>query len=216
MKIKLANSEIYDLNFSCDFFRKLEDEYKEVEISMYEDIFLDLNSKKTVISLLEKYDLNYLVQGLLYFGAESELENLSTYLQKQKIEAFFERHLDKVSWRFLSENPSLSETFFERHIDKVCWPILSGNHSLSEAFFEKYIDEVNWAYISWNTSLSEAFFEKYIDKVNWWYLFKNSSLSEAFFEKYIDKIKWISLSKNPSLSETFFEKHIDTSGGAGQ
>jgi len=85
MKVKLLNTDkIYDLCFSCDFFRKLEDEYKEVEISMYEDIFLDLNSKKPVISLLEKYNLVYLVQGLLYFGVERELEKLSTYLQRKK------------------------------------------------------------------------------------------------------------------------------------
>src|SRR3989338_7250051 len=171
MKVKLLNTDkIYDLCFSCDFFRKLEDEYKEVEISMYEDIFLDLNSKNLVISLLEKYDLNYLVQGLLYFGAESELENLSTYLQKQKIEAFFERHLDKVSWRWLSENPSLSEAFFERHIDKVNWSFLSENSSLSETFFERHIDKVCWPILSGNHSLSEAFFEKYIDEVNWAYI----------------------------------------------
>src|SRR3989344_881456 len=189
MKIKLANSEIYDLNFSCDFFRKLEDEYKEVEISMYEDIFLDLNSKKPVISLLEKYDLNYLVQGLLYFGAESELENLSTYLQKQKIEAFYEKHIDKVDWVYLTVNPSLSEAFFEKHVEDVNWEYLSRN-PLSETFFEKHIDKVNWEYLSKNPSLSETFFEKYIDKVNWEYISWNTSLSETFFEKYIDKVNW--------------------------
>src|SRR3990167_7735691 len=197
MKVKLLNTgEIYDLCFSCDFFRKLEDEYKEVEISMYEDIFLDLNSKKPVISLLEKYDLNYLVQGLLYFGAESELENLSTYLQKQKIEAFYEKYIDKVDWNRLSKNPSISEVFFEKHMNKVDWVYLTVNPSLSEAFYEKHIDKVNWEYLTKNPSLSETFFEKYIDKVNWEYISWNTSLSEAFYEKHIDKVDWNVLSSN--------------------
>src|SRR3989344_4436400 len=176
MKIKLANSEIYDLNFSCDFFRKLESEYKEIEISMYEDIFLDLNSKNLVISLLEKYDLNYLVQGLLYFGAESELENLSAYLQKQKIEAFFERYLDKVSWWSLSANPSLSEAFFEKQKDKFFWRCFSENSSLSEAFFERHLDKVDWLYLSKNPSLSEAFFERHVEDVDWDCLSENKFL----------------------------------------
>jgi len=210
MKVKLKNTySLHDLNFDCIFFENLKENYEEMEICMYEDVFLDLNTHTTITSLLEKYSLHYFVCGLSYFGVEKELEKLSTYLQRKKTEDFFEKHIDKVDWRHLSENSSLSEAFFEKHINKVDWRPLSKNSSLSEAFFEKHIDKVNWWYISWNPSLSEAFFEKHIDKVDWNCLSENPSLSEAFCEKHIDTVYWRSLSGNPSLSEAFFEKHID-------
>ena len=43
-------------------------------------------------------------------------------------ETFFERHLDKVNWLWLSRNPVCSEAFFERHLDKVNWTWLFGNN----------------------------------------------------------------------------------------
>src|SRR4030042_1755182 len=66
------------------------------------------------------------------------------------IESFFERHMDKVNWASLSQNPAVSEAFFERHIDRVDWIWLSENSILSESFFEKHIDKVNWVCLSRN------------------------------------------------------------------
>jgi len=97
MKVKLFNTdEIYDLCFSCDFFRKLEDEYKEVELSVYvSETFFERH--------LDKVD----------WPALSKNPSLS--------EAFFEKHIDtsggagqqsrKVNWPVFSKNPSLSEAF---------------------------------------------------------------------------------------------------------
>src|SRR3989344_5992147 len=178
MKVKLKNTySLHDLNFDCIFFENLKENYEEMEICMYEDVFLDLNTHTTITSLLEKYSLHYFVCGLSYFGVEKELEKLSTYLQRKKTEAFFEKHIDKVNWWYISWNPSLSEAFFEKHIDKVDWENLSENPSLSEAFYEKHIDTVYWPCLSENPSLSETFFEKHIDKVKWISLSKNSFLS---------------------------------------
>jgi len=144
MKVKLLNkNEIYDLNFKADFFEKIEEHFEDVEISMYEDLFLDLNYAVPIIFLLEKYDLEKLI------GVESVLEKLSTHLQKKKIEAFFERHIEDVKWQNLSGNSSLSEDFFEKHLNtsdkakrKVDWNRLSYNPSMSEAFFERHLDKV--------------------------------------------------------------------------
>jgi len=63
-------------------FSKIEDEYKELELELYEDVFVLLNSasKLSAKFLIENYDVTYLFQGLSYFGAEKELEILSTYL----------------------------------------------------------------------------------------------------------------------------------------
>ena len=184
MKIRLTKKgEIHVLTFTCDLFRKIEENYEEVEISMYEDLFLDLNCKNPVISLLEKYDTQELIKGLLYFGAENELEKLSMYLQKKNIEDFFTRKIMHANWCWLSENPSLSEAFFEKHIEKVSWEGLSRNPSISEDFFEKHIEKVDWFALSQNLSMSEAFFEKHIKNVKWGWLTVNSSMTENFFEK---------------------------------
>ena len=63
-------------------FSKIEDEYKELELELYEDVFVLLNSasKLSAKFLIENYDVTYLFQGLSYFGSEKELEILSTYL----------------------------------------------------------------------------------------------------------------------------------------
>src|SRR3990167_5753397 len=213
MKIRLTKKgEIHVLTFTCDLFRKIEENYEEVEISMYEELFLDLNCKNPVISLLEKYDTQELIKGLLYFGAENELEKLSMYLQKKNIEDFFTRKIMHANWCWLSENPSLSEAFFEKHIEKVSWFGLSQNLSISEAFFEKHIKNVKWGWLTVNSSMTENFFEKHVENVFWDWVFSNPSISETFFEKHIEKCtqweQWIFLSGNPAFSEAFFEKHL--------
>src|SRR3990167_5402946 len=214
MKIRLTKKgEIHVLTFTCDLFRKIEENYEEVEISMYEELFLDLNCKNPVISLLEKYDTQELIKGLLYFGAENELEKLSMYLQKKNIEDFFTRKIMHANWCWLSENPSLSEDCFEKHIEKVDWFALSQNLSMSEAFFEKHIKNVKWGWLTVNSSMTENFFEKHIEKCTQWeqwiFLSGNPAFSEAFFEKHLSDIYWPLLCQKASLSEAFFEKHLD-------
>ena len=53
----------------------------------------------------------------------SQIINQITAFEKleinKKIEAFFERHLDKVVWYWLSQNTNLSKAFFERHLYKA-------------------------------------------------------------------------------------------------
>src|SRR3990167_7506807 len=210
MRVKLKHkNEVHELKIEqARFFENLKED--EVEVEFFEDVFLDLNLGMC-LELLEKYDLKYLTQGLLYFGFENMLEKISDFLQTKEIEDFFEKHIEKVNWTCLSGNPSLSETFFEKHIKDVNWESLSGNPSLSEAFFEKHIKDVNWESLSKNPSLSEAFFEKHIKNVWWGNIEENPSISEAFFEKHKDKVDWMFLPLNSSMSEIFFERHIDTS-----
>ena len=210
MRVKLKHkNEVHELKIEqARFFENLKED--EVEVEFFEDVFLDLNLGMC-LELLEKYDLKYLTQGLLYFGFENMLEKISDFLQTKEIEDFFEKHIEKVNWTCLSGNPSLSETFFEKHIKDVNWESLSGNPSLSEAFFEKHIKDVNWESLSKNPSLSEAFFEKHIKNVLWGNIEENPSISEAFFEKHKDKVDWMFLPLNSSMSEIFFERHIDTS-----
>ena len=43
-------------------------------------------------------------------------------------DSFFERHLDRVDWRWLSQNINVSEEFFERHLDNVIWEVLPVNN----------------------------------------------------------------------------------------
>ena len=87
---------------------------------------------------------------------------------------FFDRHVDKLGWYWVSKNSSMTEEFFERHIDEVVWDTLSGNKSMTPEFFEKHIDKVNFYVLSTNTSLPPEFFERYTDRVNWGILSGNT------------------------------------------
>ena len=155
-------------------------ENNEIELKEFEDIFqCILENKVPDFYFSDIKRVEYIFRGLSYFGVSSDymkrfyilLMDQKTAFEKseinKQIEAFFERHLDKVDWNNLSQNTNLSEAFFERHLDKVHWYWLSYNTNLSEAFFERYLDKVDWKNISLNTNLSEAFFERHLNKVNW-------------------------------------------------
>jgi hypothetical protein len=38
---------------------------------------------------------------------------------------FVEKYIDRVNWRWISQNSNLSEEFFEKYIDRVYWGCIS-------------------------------------------------------------------------------------------
>jgi hypothetical protein len=128
-------------------------------------------------------------------------------------ERYFDKQLkkykDKLVWRYLSLNPSLTPALIEKYKDKLNWKHLSRNPSLTPALIEKYKGKLNWVYLSINPSLTPALIEKYIDKWGWDSLSKNPSLTPALIEKYIDKVSWAYLSLNPALTPALIEKYKD-------
>jgi hypothetical protein len=155
--------------------------------------------RKMVENFFEKYIDGIDIEG--FSGNPNLTEALLEKIEKKG-------YKDKVYWRMLSRNPSISEAFFERHIDKVLWWNLSQNPGISEAFFEKHIDKVNWETVSRNPNISEAFFERHLDEVNWYWFCLNPSISEAFFEKHIESPKE-KLPIHPNMSEAFVKKYRD-------
>ena len=223
MKVKFKTTgNSYDLNFKAEMFSKIEDEYKELELELYEDVFVLLNSSSKLVPkyLADNYDIKYLVNAFLYFGAEEPLEKLSEYLQKKEIcnfvnensdfskflrnEILLEEFLEEYMADFILEFPE-EKKFFPREWEKCGIKEILPDGKIRWTFK----NFICWEQLSENPSISEAFFEKHIYDVHWSALSKNPSISEAFFEKHISKICWQPLSQNPSISEAFFEKHID-------
>jgi hypothetical protein len=128
-------------------------------------------------------------------------------------ERYFDKQLkkyeDKINWKWLSQNPSLTPALIEKYEDKLNWNNLSKNPSLTPALIEKYEDKWDWYNLSENLSLTPALIEKYKYKLSWYALSSNPSLTPALIEKYKDKFSWYALSDNPALTPALIEKYID-------
>ena len=115
MLILFTSGNQYEIKDSlgCSFLEALLDCGDEkVILEMFEDVFQVILKKK--VELDGWKDCNYLMTGLAYFGCVSlmnELYNLQRQRRekeiKKKIEEFFERHLDKIKWPWLSPNLTL-------------------------------------------------------------------------------------------------------------
>ena len=186
-----------DIDKDCKVV-EIDDEHLFAFEQIVEGKFIDYNCKN--IDEIEQINesLNYLLYGDIQKWYQiAIIRPLSDIIMNKKsVEAFFERHIDKVNWDYLSRNRNISEAYFERHIDKVNWVYLSSNENISEAFFKRHIDKAEWEYLSSNRNISEAFFERHIDKIDWDYLSSNRTISEEFFERHIDKVDWDYLSEN--------------------
>lgn len=217
MKVKY-NNNIYcfegDLN--CLLFSSLlEEGIEEVELSLFEDIFISLLNNNL------NFDCDYitLYQGLSYLGSLKEQELIKylydkIYTEEKKkiqkqIESIFDKQMYYVNLLLLEQNKALSEDFFERHINKFkkIDNLLCSTRSLN--FLKKHNIKIDFYYIWYNRTLPLSFLEKNIDKINWSILCGNTSIPEEFFEKHIEKVVWSSLSRNKSISEQFFRKYID-------
>src|SRR3989344_2058013 len=173
MKV-IYRGKIHAVNFPCDMFQKLENEFEELNLEMYEDLFLDLNCDREVFSLLEKYDVIYLVQGLVYFGASHILEKLSTFLQGKKIIDFLERHMEEISWPSLCSNSSISFEFFEKYAEDIKIPIKE-NCPVTHLFFSHYNVKLEKDYIIFPS------------KIVWDNILHHQNMSVKFLEKYWEK-----------------------------
>jgi hypothetical protein len=86
--------------------------------------------------------------------------------RKTQRAAFFERHLDRVNWNYISANSHLPTDFFRRHEDKVNWNILSGNTAVPVELLERHLHELMRLEI-FNSSLTSEFFEKHPEHKYW-------------------------------------------------
>ena len=222
IKFKITGNS-YDLNFEAEMFSRVKDDYEELELEMYEDIFILLNSGFTrdFKNLSENYDSNYLVKAFLYFGVEKELQIFSDYLQKKEFWLFLETQ-PKVDFCYLLCSSSLVlEEFVEKHAQNYTyifsentifpkdWHKLGKMTSKSEKITWTFPSSIDWNLVSSNPFLSEDFFEKYLCKIDWKRLSENKGLSAAFFEKHLEKVVWNRIVANSSVSEDFFERHAD-------
>jgi hypothetical protein len=88
-------------------------------------------------------------------------QDLSEELVEKYVHEF-----DHDAWTSLWAYRPVTIQFIERHIDKVSWRIISECQNLPEEFIEKYADKVDWNAISKYRKLSPEFVIKHIDKIN--------------------------------------------------
>src|SRR5690606_18249620 len=141
-------------------FNEIKDEFSTISLTRYRVEFEQLLNNTFIIDLSDSSSVTHGFEVLSYFGCDIELffKQLVNYIvkkEKKQIEAFFERHIDKVNWVELSGNTNISEQFFDRHIGEVDWEGLSRNTNISEQFFERHINKVDWVELSGNTNISE-------------------------------------------------------------
>jgi hypothetical protein len=80
---------------------------------------------------------------------------------------FLEDNIEKIDWKILLIEQDLP-TFFEKHLDRVNWKYISANSNLKSSFLEKYIDNLDFKNLKNHKFLSETFICKYREKL-WLY-----------------------------------------------
>lgn len=216
------NDKIFVINtdLNCLFFKALlEEKIDEINLFLFQDIFVALFENKNLDSLLNTFEINYLYKGLTYFGSHFEQDlihklfnnilKFETDILKNPICEIFENNLPLINWTLCSSSTFLTEEFFIKHIDRVDWYTLSDNHVLSLKFYEKFENRVIWQNVGSNPNLSIEIIERHIDTINWDRISINKKLPLEFFEKYAKKINWLWLSSNPSLTQEFILKHTN-------
>ncbi len=73
-------------------------------------------------------------------------------------------HINKLSWLFLSSNPSAIH-ILEQNIDDIDWRELSSNAAAIH-LLEQYPDNIDWSNLSDNPSAIHLL-EKNMDKIDW-------------------------------------------------
>src|SRR3989344_3630262 len=86
---------------------QLDSDFKgEIKLELFEDVLIMINDINLLISgTIQEVEHNH--QGLCYFGADN--------IRKQFYQAIKKREIDKI------QDCKAIEAFFERHIDRVNW-----------------------------------------------------------------------------------------------
>ena len=113
--------------------------------------------------------------------AQKEDLGISPELSDQE---FIREFKDKVDWRWISYNQTLSETFIREFKEQVYWEWISIYQSLSEPFIKEHAEQVHWDWISKYQSLSEAFIREHAEQVHWGCISRYQSLSEEFIKEF--------------------------------
>lgn len=209
MKVRYETREyVFDGDLDCKLFKGiLELNEDEIDLTLYEDIFLMLYNNTLNLDQIEVKDYKHVNDGLSYFGSKYNLYNhVKNKIHSSKIKEFENYVLSECKMDFtFASHPLLSEQFFKRYLDSVenkrvdsfFWIKLS-RRNFSEDFFEKYIAYVDWNSLCYNQNISESFFERHLDKVNFESLSENENISIDFFKRH-NKVSCIFYVKNPSL-----------------
>lgn len=209
MKVRYETREyVFDGDLDCKLFKAILDcNEHEIDLTLYEDIFLILYNKTLNLDEIKVENYKYVNDGLSYFGSKYNLYNhVKNKIHNNKVKEFEKYVLSEHKTNFkIASNKILSEQFFEqildsaedKEIDMFFWIFLS-KRNFSEAFFEKYIDHVNWNSLCENENISESFFERHLNKVDFAVLSENKNISSDFFKRH-NKLSCVYYVKNPSL-----------------
>lgn len=223
MKVKYKDTIYsFESDLNCLLFSNLiEESIYEVELTLYEDIFVKILHNTLDFNLLSETDKENdyitLYQGLSYFGSIKEEELVKFLydkiynkeykeLQKEIID-FFEKHINNVKI-LICLNIALPLEFFIKH-NFFDWYFLCKNKNIPYSFFEENINKVNWQGICENPNVNIPFLEKHFSCIDWPALCENSNVPFSFFERNIEHLNWKYICYNTRIPIEFYEKYAN-------
>lgn len=125
-----------------------------------------------------------------------------------------------MNWIDISNNEQISEDFVREHADKLHWRYLSINTSVSESLLKEMEHRISdWGFLSSYRTLSEDFIHHYKDKLNWHGISGSQPLSFSFIKEHISYINFNRLewaNNNVSFTEEQWDElaalHKETHG----
>ena len=110
--------------------------------------------------------------------------------------------LNKLNWKYLSENPNAID-LLKANKHKIVWEILSSNPTAIE-LLKANRNKINWDLLSKNTNPKAIeMLKANREKINWDYLSSNPNAIELLKDNP-KKINWEKLCENPSIFEKEF------------
>jgi hypothetical protein len=104
--------------------------------------------------------------------------------------------LNKLNWKYLSENPNAID-LLKANKHKIVWEILSSNPTAIE-LLKANRNKINWDLLSKNTNPKAIeMLKANREKINWDYLSSNPNAIELL-KTNRDEINWVALSSNPN------------------
>jgi hypothetical protein len=88
--------------------------------------------------------------------------------------------MDKISWVYLSANPSAIH-LLEQNMDKINWDYLSSNPNAIH-LLEKNVEKINWSYLSANPNAMHLL-KQNMSKINWRALSQNPNIFTYDYNK---------------------------------
>ena len=140
---------------------------------------------------------------------QEEKEVLRLYNERNGTSLDETNWIERLDWRWISANQTLSEPFMERHAERLDWEGIFYNQRLSEPFMDRHAKRLDWEHISYNQTLSEPFMEKHAERLNWWWVSANQTLSEPFMDRHAERLDWRGISRYQVLSEPFMDRHAE-------